>query len=195
MNVNKGEEILGDVLNALAECAPKTDFSNTEIDIKNQTNQALSRDSRRIAMISFILHSVNLSSLRSYQFNTLFTRYTGLDAHLRFLRDENLLAKIIDVDLIDMDGYSMSLVASVVLNLASMSRNFEENSQKWIDSNALKIILDISHRKPNVAVDAYLAAANIATDKQIEALPDIQKCILPLVEMISQAGKDFQVEK
>lgn len=186
---------MGDILNELAACVLETDFSNSHIDIENQDNESLSRDLRRIGMISFIFEIVNLSCLRSYQFNTLFTRHSGLEAHLAFLKDKEIFKKILDVSLLDMNQNTMGLIESIILNLASMSRNFEENSLKWTDSNAIRILLDIRQQKPTCANDVFIVIANIATDKQIEALDDIQQCIMPFVEMADKAAQDFRSQK
>lgn len=175
-------------------CSIDTDFSNTSFDATNQ-DERLSRNSRRIGMISHILYVVNLLFMGSYNFSTLFVRHSGLDAHLRFLTDPQIFAKIVDVKIIDISGDSMRLIGFLLLNISSMSRNFEENARKWIDSNAFNVMIDLSKRFADLAdlvEDAYTTIANIATDKQIESLDDIERCIYPVIKRVNLAGDEFK---
>lgn len=170
------------------------DFTNFTIDIEHQENDSQTENDRLISLISFIMYIINITMIRSFQFSTLVARHSGIDAHLKFLKDDQVLEKILNVDLLFMDK-SFNLVCMIVLNLCSMSKYFEENAQKWIDSNTLDILLKVSRIKPETELDAYLTISNIATDKQIETLTEIHKSTTMLCKMVLDCGDMFKSEK
>lgn len=182
------------VLDELAEHLLELDFTNFYIDNYNQNVEPLSTNDQRISLISFILYAANLLMLRSHHFNTLFARHLGLRAHLKFLQSEEILTRILDVSITDMSSTS-SLVDNVLLNIVSMSKNFEENPQLWVDLKASELLLNLSRFKPDTQFDAYLTIANIATDQQIEKLTEIHNCISILTEKISQCADDFKNDR
>lgn len=141
-----------------------------------------------------MLYIVNISLLKSAQFSILFARHIGIDAHLKFLSNE-ILEKISNVSVLDFSNEYTDLIDFVVLNLSSMSKNFEDNSSRWVDSNCLDIMLNVARFKPSTQLDAYLTIANIATDKEIDRLTEIHKCTQILVEMIDKCAADFNNER
>ena len=171
-------------------------FDQFHIEIKNQHAKPLSSDDRRISLISFVLYIINAYLQKSFRFNTLFARHSGIEAHLRFLRNDAILERISNVEIIDMADQSIGLVDYVLTNLSLMSKNFKQNPHRWKDANALETILKVLEtRSDDISVDAYVAIANIVTDAQIETLPAIHDCIDVFINMAAKAAQDFSIGK
>lgn len=196
--------ILSELLNELAGRLPEIDFNQAHIEIKKQEAKMLTRNDRLASLTSYAFYIVNMCLQKSFNFNALFARHSGLEAHLRFLRAaDHTLARIADAEIIDMTDQSVGLIDYVMMNLSAMSKNFRENPHRWIDSNALDTILKIARSRrsdsngDDVLVDAYVAIANIATDAQIEQFlyDDINVCIDLFTNMISRAADDFKIGK
>ena len=171
------------------------DFTNFTIDIENQENDSQTENDRRISLISFIMFIINVIMTISFQFSTLVARHSGIDAHLKLLKDNRVVEKILNVELLLMSSLSINLVDYASLNLCSMSRYFEENAKKWIDSNTIDILLNVARIKPQSELYPYIAISNISTDKQIETLTEIHKCTIMLCKILLECGDMFRSDK
>lgn len=184
--------MLGDVLMEIVECVHELDFS---IFDPKKPLESLSADERRINMLSMVLRTLNKCIHISIEFKTSFVRYNGIEAHLRFLRNDEVLNKILDANIYDIRGECASLVNIIVLNLSSLTLTFEDNAQLWNDSDALDVLIKVSRVKSTCQLDAYIGITNIATDKQIETLPEILQCITSLSDLILRSADDFSLNR
>jgi hypothetical protein len=186
--------LLGDILLELTNNINDINFNDIHVEVEDQYKD-LSRNHKIISLITYVLYTVNLSLSQSVAFSINFAAHNGLKSLLRFLNDDNLLNRILNANLTDFSLTKLNLVNYVVLDLNSMSRYFEENSQKWIEFDALNVLLKVGTRKPDAQFDSFVAISNIATDKQIETLSEVHKIIHSLSDIVAKCSDDFRKGK
>lgn len=199
------EKLFGDILLELHKHARLPDNNNESLNFTNFTityetisaNNVCTND-RRISLIAFILQLVNYFVKKSIKFNVDFASQNGLKAHLAFIKDDAMLAKITNVEL-RMIHYKMKIyhnfVFLLITNIGALSRCYERNRQLWWNEDAMEVLLKIVKINPLTELSVYLAVCNIASDNQIETLPEIDKVVCTLCEILIGCAQDFRADQ
>ncbi|CAF0818823.1 unnamed protein product [Brachionus calyciflorus] len=163
----------------------------SETDLKNSPYQTI--ESLLLILKSCLL-IVNLACLNSVNFTKDFSSFNnGLEAHFIFFKEQDFLFEIFDKTQINNEpSYFIELI---FLNIYMFSKNSEEISNKWIELDAVNILINIAKTRPSLELDAFLIITNIVTDKQIENLTEIHGIVEHIQKKIELASKSFQEKK
>lgn len=180
------ETFFGELLNNLFEKRNELDFSiDNQVDFQ-QGLQALDLNQKRLYWLRYSIYFTNISAMYSVNFSVNYCKNNGLDAHLKFLSDNEFLNTNRNIQMRFFQNRFVSFIEYLTINVASFSKYLEENKKKWIDLDSVEILLNIAKQKPEAAFDAYLAVANIANDNQLEELTEVHSIIKNLVEALEK---------
>lgn len=84
------------------------------------------------------------------------------------------------------NGYDEDFIGVLAFNINWLSKIAESYKEKWHSLNAINVFIKASRKFPNISLYLYMATANIAYDKEIEDLTDIQRVIDVFVELTNQ---------
>lgn len=195
-------QLFSHILLELFKACSQIDFKNFTITYKPHTQiQLISPNDQRVSLISFIIQIVNHLAIESITFNVDFARHNGLKAHLAFLDDNDILNKIYDVKLkwhIEKNDDDLSnateanLVDHLVTNLGVLSKSYEQNVQLWSTENALGILIKIVKANLTSELPAFITICNIANDKQIESLDELNAIGSVLSKFLAESAHDFR---
>lgn len=185
------EHILANILIELYSISSEFDFDNFEIDTQNQV-KPLIKNNHRISLFSFVLHLVNNALFNSVKFTINFSNQRGLEAHFLFLKDENFLKRASNKRFFTFSASYIKIIVQIVLNIYPLSKNCDENIKKWLDLDAVNVLLRVEKLEPETHLESFLTISNIANDKQIESLTEIHKVTEALEEGIHRFAEIFK---
>lgn len=187
----KAEKTLADVLFELARLTSKIDFTKFNIDPFDQCKE-LNENDRRVSLIAFVLYILNISFTQSAQFTINFLTRNGLRAHLKFIKNDELIQRLTNVNIVDFSLTEYNLLDYVVLNINALSKYSSNNLQLWVETNTLNILMNLAKLQASTEFDAFLAVSNIANDKQIESLTEIHAVVTKLCHFLKMCANDFR---
>ncbi|CAF0752439.1 unnamed protein product [Brachionus calyciflorus] len=156
----------------------------------NDHNSSSENKSRLLFILNSCLLIVNLSCLNSVKFTKQFSINNGLEAHFMFLREQEFFLEFLSVAFFD--DTPCNIIELIVSNIYIFSKNSEELSDKWVELDAVSLLINVAKLKPSLKLDAHLTITNIVTDKQIENLTEIHGIIEHIQKKIDEAAKSFQ---
>ena len=142
---------------------------------------------------------INEAIFRSIQVNIAFGKLDMIKAMASFL-DEGFMDKI---------QMHKNLVLLLIKNLSILSRWADEHKKEWNDLNLIQTFLRIVKKfkvesgtsgeaggsNQEIVISSYYAIGNIADDKQIEVLPEINYVIQKLLKELNAIADLMQKEK
>jgi hypothetical protein len=114
---------------------------------------------------------------------------SGLSAHLGFMNDEFFVLANADRHLIMWDQKENALVEFLLSNLSTLAKNSEEQARLWTEQKACDTLTKLVRFKPSLAFSAYNTAANVASDNELETLPQLETFASMLVDLLRKFGE------
>lgn len=181
--------------------------NHSEFDFEFQTiniffpEQATTLPSKRFFAFKYCMHISNQIISQSVFVGTHYPLLKGLKGHIDFLNDLNFVKTHLDSDLVMWDNVPYNVLEYLVLNISSLSRHCEDIKQKWIELDVVNVLLKLAEIKTSTAFkfDCYTTCVNIADDKQIESLSQINDSFSHLLgerlKLLSEAFVSGEFER
>jgi hypothetical protein len=165
------------------------------------------RDAKEIETLYISQFQLNLKlalicwklSNRSKEFKYKFYDYKGFETILGYIKDENFLQNCIrfkhSVEKKDQPKPGIRFLRALIGTINNVSKIADDVKQTLRELNAAQIIMKfavIMKDFPSHRMSAYMAAANILNDNEIETLPDtkiIIEMIMSLIKICTNALK------
>jgi hypothetical protein len=132
---------------------------------------------QRAKLLELILTMVNFAASKSIKFNIRLNATDIIDGHFQLIRNDTFVRKC-------QERGDASIFDTAVSNISWLSQYCDDYKKKWIDLDAVNLLVKISKVFSTCTASAYQAISNIADDKQIETLYDIQVCVRELVRYL-----------
>ena len=183
---------LGDLLYYLSDVKNELDFKASI----NFYNAELLTDlnDKRVAMLTNSLYINNIILLYSSAFSTKFSLHSGLKAHFSFIKDTEFTKNKQNAKM-NMLSKQISVIQYIVMNISSLSKMVDENKIVWKQLESVDALIKIANLMESTKFDAYIAIANIADDKQIESLNEMNLVVDMILSQLKQAEIDFSSNK
>jgi hypothetical protein len=165
---------LGKMMSYFCEVRHELDLSTQSFEMYH-AHKATEFTEKQTLCLRYTLYKINLIILQMGSFAKSFTDTSGLKAHLAILNDDEFVEKNLETTMAMWTNKNMSLIEYLVLNVASLSKFSEESKQKWIELDAINILLNTSKKMPSSSFECYSAVTNVANDDQIEKLEEINE--------------------
>lgn len=142
-------------------------------------------------LLAYILHIVVYLCEKCADFNAAFGSHEGLKAFIELHQNDDLLTKIVPVQLTESTSSSIDFVDFFVMNMNVLSRFYEADNLCIDHKRAVHVLLEFAKLKPSSELRAYIAICNIACDKIIETLTEIHKVASVLAKMVAMVANEF----
>ena len=190
------EKIFSHVLQELFKINKKLDFKKFTIDTTDQCRADLTKNDRRISIFAFLLYTTNKIIHKSIEFSINLAKQGGLKAFVQFLSCDSFVKNALNVTV---DDFSLKkpfgLLDYLILNMAAMSVDYEENLDKWNEFDTVDILLTVAKIKQSTEFNAFVAVVNISNDKQIESLQEIRSFSLRLCVLLKECSEHFKEKR
>jgi hypothetical protein len=133
-------------------------------------------------------------SLKSITFCKYFHEKNGIVTMFSFLSNKELIENILNSENVEEEkekekNSGKNIVADLIDSLVQLSEVSSDFVQLWHNVNAVQSLIKFSQflmeKSIDLRLDAYMAIANIANDKEIDTLPGLQFILKEIVDKIS----------
>ncbi len=182
-------ELFAQIINYLYTIRNELDLSEEKLDTQSFVENP-SINSRRLFIFEWLIIIINSILSKSFKFGFEFNWTKGLDALVSILKDLKFSKKLIDRD----NQKNTLVIPLCVSNLNWMSKVCENSLKRWQDLDVINVLLRIIEILPwkQVKISAYGAIINIANDKQLETIGEIQKSIEAFNELLNDAVREHK---
>ena len=101
---------------------------------------------------------------------------------IQIINDEAFLKKIL--------AYNEGFVGILAFNINWLSKIAEAYKDIWHNFNAISVLINVSKIFPNISLYLFMATANIAYDKEIEGITEINDVIDVFVDLTNRGAKE-----
>jgi len=162
----------------------KKKVERTFLDLPNLN---LNLNERRIQLLGYLQLSLNRLLNNSIKFRLNCVKLDIYKYYLCFLSNHSFVKRI-----------PSKLLKAFCVSLYNLSRYTIENKHIWISLNAIPILLnlaDLFKDKIEIVESVYVIIPNIATDEQIESLPEIGSVVDGLMKELKIFEDSFKTHK
>ena len=160
-----------------------------KIDLVNSENLT-NLEEKRTSLFSLLMYVTNIYVMNSINFCVMFSANNGLKGCLQFLSDEKFLETNLNAT-VNMWNKTLGVVDYMVMNVSAISKACDENKHVWLELDSINILLKIAKKKEATQRDAYIAIINIADDKQIENLIEMNTVKNSILALLNRAIEHF----
>ena len=148
-------------------------------NLKNTKDEGFSEtDSRKKEILSNSLNQLNFITIYSVSLRLKYFEMGGTNALVKLLENQDFTNKFKYDEFYD----------RIVANINWLSQNADLYKSEWNELNAAEVLLKISRNIPTCKCVAYMTFANIATDRQIDTLPEINEIVSELIKYVDRAA-------
>ena len=151
--------------------------------MKNYGNEGFTElDRQKIEILSNSLNQLNFITLHSVKFRLKYFELGGAKAFVELL----------DNEIFSNNFQNNEVYGRIVANLNWLSKNADLYKSEWNDLNSAGVLLKVSRNIPSSKAIAYMAFANIATDNEIDTLPEIDGIIIEFITYITRGANEMK---
>lgn len=153
----------------LSSITDQIDFSEVRkfIHYSYFTNSTLNE--RRIFILYYQLKLINIFISTSIDLRIFLVEKNGLMSFINFIKNHKFIEKLFQ--------YSYLIASLCIYNMNWLSKNSESNKEVWNELKTIDTLLEYSKKFPFAKTFVYMIICNIADDKDIESLPEINQII------------------
>jgi len=137
-----------------------------------------SLDQRKFEILYKSIQILNFLTINSVKSSLIYFQLGGAKSLLNLL-DNNKFTKTFKND---------EIINRIVSNVNWLSKTTESLKTEWADFRAVDIILKVAKKYPSTKLIAYTTFANIATDKHIDTLTEVNDVIKEMIVIIDYAA-------
>jgi hypothetical protein len=187
-------QIYGNILYRLYELYPTYDFTKDKISASNPTPEA-NYNEKCITTFCMTTYACNLIMSNLLKFKLYFQKSRGLEAYLKMLGDASFVEKNVNLTMNPFNSAVLYIIDYLTLNLSSLSINCQDYKEIWYDLNSVNILLKIQRIRPTAKDYCLNTILNVATDKQLETLTEIEEYSENLLEKVKKMASELNSGK
>ena len=187
-------QIYGNLLYRLYELHSTYDFSKDKISSTDPTPGA-NYNEKCITTFCMTTYACNLIMSNLLKFKLFFQKSKGLEAYLKMLGDDSFVNRNCNLTMNPFNSAVLYVIDYLTLNLSSVSINCQDYKDIWYDLNSVDILLKISVKRPTANDYCLNTILNIATDKQLETLTEIESYSKNLEEKCKKIANELNQGK
>ncbi len=186
--------IYGNILYRLYELFPTYDFSKDKISANEPTTNA-NYNEKCITTFCMTTYACNLIMSNLLKFKLFFQKTKGLEAYVKMLGDDSFVDKNCNLSMNPFNSAVLFVIDYLTLNLSSVSINCQDYKDIWHDLNTVNILLKIRVKRPTANDYCFNTILNIATDKQLETITEIESFSKILERNVKKIAGDLNIGK
>ena len=154
-------------------------LSSICVTLKVPGDQSFSKlDGRKTEILRNSIQTLNFLTINSVQARLKYFQLGGAKS----------LLKLLDTDKFTKKFQNDEIINKIVSNLNWLSKTADFFKNEWNELQAVDIFLKVDQKYPSTKLIAYMAFANIANDKHIDTLAEVNDVIIELMEIIDFAA-------
>ena len=145
---------------------------------------------KQAKLFCMFLYTINIYASGSVSFSLNFVTKGGLKCCLNILNDEQFLTKNLKVR-VDFFNVKLDLIEFITMNIAGLSKYCDDDKRIWTELDSINILIKIANLKESARNPSYNAILNIADDKQLETLTEMNKIKLLFLGRLEKIAEHF----
>lgn len=197
---HKCDELFEKLLLYFYEIKDELNFETFNYSKHDKTKKSLSLNDKRIKILYYLLYIQNKLIFFSVEMNLYLGKMSVIKILSTFLSEKLFSNQTLEIPLVPI---KQKLLILVIKNLSIFSRYSDGRMKEWTDLKLVETLIELINLLEEkheidyqeIIISSYYTIGNIANDKQIEELPQINFVIKILIEELVTIANIFESNK